>query len=77
MKIKVLGPGCANCKRLEANVFKAAAQLNLNADIQKVEDIKEIMSYGIMSTPALIVNGEIKVIGRVPNVSEIKNILKG
>ncbi|MDI6715655.1 MAG: thioredoxin family protein [Actinomycetota bacterium] len=77
MKIKVLGPGCANCKRLEANVFEAAAQLNLNADIQKVEDIKEIMSYGIMSTPALIVNGEIKVIGRVPNVSEIKNILKG
>ncbi len=77
MQIKVLGPGCANCKKLEANVFEAAAQLDLDADIQKVEDIQEIMSYGILSTPGLVVNGEVKVSGRVPGVSEIVNILKG
>lgn len=77
MQIKVLGPGCANCKKLEANVFEAAAQLDVDANIQKVEDIQEIMSYGILSTPGLVVNGEVKVSGRVPSVSEIINILKG
>ncbi|NCO66780.1 MAG: hypothetical protein COW32_07795 [Candidatus Aquicultor secundus] len=77
MQIRILGPGCANCKKLEANVFEAAAQLDLDADIQKVEDIQEIMSYGILSTPGLVVNGEVKVSGRVPSVSEIVNILKG
>jgi len=77
MEIRVLGPGCANCKKLEANVFEAAAQLNIDADIQKVENIQEIMGYGILSTPGLVVNGEVKVSGRVPSVSEIINILKG
>lgn len=77
MQIKVLGPGCANCKKLEANVFEAVAQMNVDADIQKIEDIQEIMSYGILSTPGLVVNGEVKVSGRVPNVAEIVNILKG
>lgn len=73
----MLGPGCANCKRLEANVFEAVAQLNVDADIQKVEDIQEIMSYGILSTPGLVVDGELKISGRVPSVAEIINILKG
>lgn len=77
MKIKVLGPGCANCKKLEANVFEAVAQMNVDADIQKIEDIQEIMSYGVLSTPGLVVNGEVKVSGRVPSVNEIKDMLKG
>jgi len=77
MQIKVLGPGCANCKKLEASVFEAVAQMNIDADIQKIEDIQEIMSYGVLSTPGLVVNGEVKVSGRVPSVNEIKDILKG
>lgn len=77
MQIKVLGPGCANCKKLEANVFEAVAQMNVDADIQKIEDIQEIMGYGVLSTPGLVVDGELKVSGRVPNVAEIVNILKG
>ncbi|MCL6473130.1 MAG: thioredoxin family protein [Firmicutes bacterium] len=77
MQIKVLGPGCANCKKLEANVFEAVAQMNVDADIQKIEDIQEIMSYGVLSTPGLVVDGELKLSGRVPSVAEIINILKG
>ncbi len=77
MQIRVLGTGCANCKKLEANVFEAVAQMNLDADIQRIEDIEEIVSYGILSTPGLVVNGEVKLSGRVPGVSEIINILKG
>ncbi len=77
MQIRVLGTGCANCKKLEANVFEAVAQLDIDADIQRIEDIEEIVSYGILSTPGLVVNGEVKLSGRVPGVSEIINILKG
>jgi small redox-active disulfide protein 2 len=77
MRIKVLGSGCANCKKLEANVFEAVAQINVDADIQKIEDIQEIMGYGVLSTPGLVVDGELKVSGRVPNVAEIINILRG
>ncbi|MBE0447446.1 MAG: TM0996/MTH895 family glutaredoxin-like protein [Actinobacteria bacterium] len=77
MEIKVLGPGCANCKKLEANVFEAVSQLDVDADIQKIEDIQEIMSYGILSTPGLVVNGKVKVSGKVPSVAEIKAILEG
>jgi small redox-active disulfide protein 2 len=77
MKIRILGPGCANCKKLEANVFEAAAQLDIDADIQKVEDIQEIMGYGVLSTPGLVVDGVVKISGRVPSVAEIIAILKG
>lgn len=77
MEIKVLGPGCANCKKLHANVAEAVAGLNVDADVGKVEDIAEIMGYGVLSTPGLVVDGEVKVAGRVPSVSEIMNILKG
>jgi len=77
MELKVLGPGCANCKKLEANVFEAVARMNVDADIQKIEDIQEIIGYGILSTPGLVVNGKVKVSGRVPSVSEIINILNG
>lgn len=75
MDIKILGTGCTNCKNLEKAAYNAVAELNMNAVITKVEDIQQIMSYGIMRTPGLVVNGKVVVYGRVPSVSEIKEIL--
>ena len=66
MKIKILGSGCPNCKRLEANVKKACDELGLNAKIEKVQDYADIAVYGVMSTPALVVDEEVKLYGRVP-----------
>jgi small redox-active disulfide protein 2 len=77
MKIEILGTGCMKCKRLAKNVEKAAGEMNLDAEIRKVEDITEIMDRGVMLTPALIVDGELKVSGRVADVAEIKRILTG
>ncbi len=77
MKIEILGTGCMKCKRLAKNVEKAAGEMNLDAEIRKVEDITEIMDRGVMLTPALIVDGELKVSGRVADVAEIKRILSG
>ncbi|MDK2799663.1 MAG: hypothetical protein PWP27_2024 [Clostridiales bacterium] len=59
--IKVLGSGCANCKKLEANVREAVKELGLDAAIEKVEDFKDIMAYGVMKTPALVVDEQVKV----------------
>jgi small redox-active disulfide protein 2 len=75
MEIKILGTGCSNCKNLEKATYNAVAELDILADISKVEDIQQIMSYGIMRTPALVVNGKVLVYGRVPSVSEIKEML--
>ncbi len=74
-KIKVLGTGCAKCKKLEDWTIEAAESLNIEYNLEKVSDIKEILSYGVMMTPALIVNGEVKVKGRVPSINELKEIL--
>ncbi len=71
IEVKVLGPGCGNCKRLYAEAEKAIAQLAAPVAIAKVEDIKEIMAYKILATPALVINGEIKSAGRIPNAAEI------
>ena len=71
IEIKVLGPGCANCKRLYSEAEKAVAQLSAPATITKVEDIKEIMAYRILATPALVINGEVMSAGRIPNAAEI------
>ncbi|PKM94403.1 MAG: redox-active disulfide protein 2 [Firmicutes bacterium HGW-Firmicutes-1] len=75
MEIKVLGPGCKNCKVLEENTQKAVKALNLDATIEKVTDMKEIIGYGVMRTPALVVDGTVKVMGRVPSPEEIKELL--
>lgn len=75
MIIKILGPGCANCKKLEANVKEAVKELNIDAKVEKVENIKDIISYGVMQTPALVVDGQVKIMGRVPSVSDIKKYL--
>lgn len=77
MVIKILGTGCKNCKSLEANAKEAVKELGLDAVVEKVEDMKGIMSYGVMRTPALVVDEKVKVMGRVPKVEEIKEILKG
>jgi small redox-active disulfide protein 2 len=75
MNIQVLGPGCARCKQLFSNTQTAVIQANLDADVEKVEDIGIIMKYGVMSTPALVVDGVVKFSGKVPSVEELKKIL--
>ena len=77
VKIEVLGTGCMKCKRLMKNVEAAVKELGIDAEIVKVDDIVEIMDRGVMLTPALAVDGEMKVSGRVADVKEIKEILKG
>jgi small redox-active disulfide protein 2 len=76
MKIKILGTGCLNCQRLEANTKQALAELKLEAEVEKVIEIQNIMSYGIMSTPALVVDGAILLAGTVPSTDELKEKLK-
>lgn len=75
MEIKVLGPGCPNCKTLEKNVLTAVADLNLDAEVTKVEDIMEIMQYGVMKTPALVIDGKVVLKGVVPSLTELKSLL--
>ena len=75
-KILVLGPGCAKCEDLFRETEKAVNELNLDADVQKIKDINEIMKYGVMFTPALIVDDEVKVTGKVPSLDEIKELIK-
>jgi small redox-active disulfide protein 2 len=76
MVIKVLGTGCKNCIKLEENVKEALKDLNLSAEVEKVQDINDILDYGVMKTPGLVVNEKVKVMGRVPSVEEIKKILE-
>ena len=76
VKIEVLGTGCAKCRRLVKNVEKAVEDLGLDAEIIKIEDIMAIMERGVMLTPGLIVDGELKVSGRVADVKELKEILQ-
>lgn len=73
--IKVLGPGCRNCVTLDQVTHDAVAELGLDAVIEKVEDYAQIASYNIMSTPGLVVNGQVVLSGRVPTVRGVKEIL--
>ena len=76
MEIKVLGPGCTNCKNMEALVKKAVKDLNLDITIDKVSDIQEIMKY-TMTTPGFVVNGKLKHAGMpLPNIEKVKEIIK-
>lgn len=75
MEIKVLGPGCAKCKTTYNVVEKVIKDNNLDVALTKVDDIIEMMSYNILSTPAVVVNGEVKIKGRVPSETEIKELL--
>jgi small redox-active disulfide protein 2 len=75
MNIKILGTGCSKCKALEKLTRIAVSEIGLTADIEKVEDIMKIMNYGVMSTPALVVDEKIILSGRVPTLLEIKDEL--
>ncbi|NQV02589.1 MAG: TM0996/MTH895 family glutaredoxin-like protein [Bacteroidia bacterium] len=75
MEIKILGPGCPKCKTLDKITREVVEQNGIDATITKVEDIMEIMKYGVMSTPALVVDEKVVVKGRVPSQNEIKQLL--
>lgn len=75
MEVKVLGPGCCKCKTAYNVVEKVIKENNLDITLTKVDDIMEMMSYNILSTPAIVVNGEVKIKGRVPSENEIKELL--
>ena len=76
MKIEVLGTGCATCTTLYDNVKAALAELGQEAEIVKVQDIPSIMKYGVMSTPALVVDGQVRFSGKAPGVAELKGMLQ-
>ena len=76
MNIKILGTGCPNCKRLQAEAEKAVAASGIAVDIEKVERIADIMGYGVMSTPALVLDGKVKVSGRIAPAAEIATWIK-
>lgn len=76
MKIEILGSGCPKCKMLEANARKAVAELRVKAEITKVTDIEKIIEYGVMATPALVIDGKVKCYGKIADVAEIKKFLK-
>lgn len=75
MVIKVLGPGCMNCQKLEDVVKKAVDQLGIDAEVVKVSDVREIMAYGVMSTPALVIDEELKLAGRVPSLDQVVDLI--
>ncbi len=75
-KIQILGTGCPKCKKLTENAESAAKELGVAYEIEKVKDINEIMKFGVMMTPALVVDGQVKVSGKVPGPEEIKTMLK-
>ena len=75
MKIKVLGAGCAKCKELTETTALAVEQLGLDCDIEKVTDISEIIKFGVIMTPALVVDEQVVVAGKVPNIEMLKEIL--
>ena len=75
-KIQILGTGCPKCKKLAENAEAAAKELNIEYEIGKVTDINDMMKFGVMMTPALVVDGEVKVVGKVPSPAEIKQMLE-
>ncbi len=74
-KIQILGTGCPKCKKLRENAEAAANALGVDYTMEKVTDINDIMNFGVMMTPALVVDGEVKVAGKVPSIDEIKAML--
>lgn len=76
MDIKILGKGCPRCDEVLKRTLNALAELNVPADVQKVKDLKEITSYGVISTPGLVINDKVKAQGRIPSLVEIKEWIK-
>ncbi len=75
MDVKVLGPGCAKCKKLYEETDQAIKQLGLAATLTKVEKLAEIAAYNVLMTPALVIDGQVKAAGRVPSTAELTNLL--
>ncbi len=75
LQVRVLGMGCMNCQKLEQETIAALAELNLAADFDHVQEIRKIAEYGVLGTPALVINGEVKSVGRIPAREKIKNWL--
>jgi small redox-active disulfide protein 2 len=73
MDIKVLGPGCPRCKAAEQNVKEAVAESGVAAKVEKVTDMMKIASYGVFGTPAVVVDGEVKCVGKIPTKEDVKN----
>ncbi len=76
VKIQVLGTGCAKCKQLTANAEKAVTELGLGVPVEKVEELREIMKFKVMSTPALVVNGKVVSAGRLLALAEVRELLR-
>ncbi len=76
MEIKVLGPGCKNCEAAMRNVMEAVAEAGVNADVVKITDTLEIAKHGVFGTPAVVVDGEVKSVGKIPAIEEIKGWIK-
>ena len=76
MKIEILGSGCPKCQKLEAMVRETVAKHSLDVEISHIYDINKIVEYGVMMTPALVVDGKVKVAGRLPSESELLNLIK-
>lgn len=76
MKIQILGPGCAQCTKLRDMAAAAAKELGLDCEIEKISDLNRIMAFGVMMTPGLVVNGEVKLVGKVPSMAEMKKLLQ-
>ena len=76
MNIKILGSGCSNCAKMERVVREAIAELGIVVEVEKVQDVAGIMSYGVMSTPALVIDEQVKLSGKVPNKAWVVDILK-
>jgi small redox-active disulfide protein 2 len=74
-KLQILGTGCAKCTALTANTEAAAKELGVTYELEKVNELQRIMAFGVMMTPALVVDGKVKVAGKVPTVDEIKKLL--
>ncbi|MGM0366571.1 MAG: thioredoxin family protein [Actinomycetota bacterium] len=76
MKVQILGTGCPKCKKTEQNAMEALTNLSIQAEIEKVTDINQIIDFGVTVTPALAIDGEIKFSGKIPSVQEIEKVLK-
>ena len=74
-KLQILGSGCSKCKKLTEQVELAASQLGIEHEIEKVTDMEEIVSFGVMRTPALAVDGQVKVAGNIPSIEELKRLI--
>ncbi|MHC4177230.1 MAG: thioredoxin family protein [Planctomycetota bacterium] len=73
--VQVLGPGCSKCEKLKAHTEAAVKELGIEATVEKITDITQITAFGVMMTPALAIDGEVKIVGRVPSVEEIRQLL--